>query len=117
MTVGAAAAAERPENVFGMHYFSPVEKMPLLEIITTDQTADWVTATCVELGKQQGKTVIVVNDGAGFYANRALASYMNEVGYLLAEGVDIELIDDTMVQWGFPVGPVTLIDEVGIDVP
>ena len=111
-----ASAAKRPENVIGMHYFSPVEKMPLLEIITTDQTADWVTATCVELGKRQGKTVIVVNDGTGFYANRALAPYMNEVGYLLAEGVDIELIDDTMVQWGFPVGPVTLIDEVGIDV-
>lgn len=111
-----AAGAKRPENVIGMHYFSPVEKMPLLEIITTEKTADWVTATCVELGKQQGKTVIVVKDGAGFYANRALAPYMNEVGYLLAEGVDIELIDDTMVQWGFPVGPVTLIDEVGIDV-
>lgn len=111
-----ASAAKRPQNVIGMHYFSPVEKMPLLEIITTDQTADWVTATCVEFGKRQGKTVIVVNDGTGFYANRALAPYMNEVGYLLAEGVDIELIDDTMVQWGFPVGPVTLIDEVGIDV-
>jgi len=111
-----AATANRPENVIGMHYFSPVDKMPLLEIITTEKTDDWVTATCVELGKRQGKTVIVVNDGAGFYANRALAPYMNEVGHLLAEGVDIGLIDDTMVQWGFPVGPVTLIDEVGIDV-
>ncbi len=111
-----ASTAKRPENVIGMHYFSPAEKMPLLEIITTDQTADWVTATCVEFGKRQGKTVVVVNDGTGFYANRALAPYMNEVGYLLAEGVDIELIDDTMVNWGFPVGPVTLIDEVGIDV-
>jgi 3-hydroxyacyl-CoA dehydrogenase/enoyl-CoA hydratase/3-hydroxybutyryl-CoA epimerase len=111
-----ASAARRPQNVIGMHYFSPAEKMPLLEIITTEQTADWVTATCVEFGKRQGKTVIVVNDGTGFYANRSLTPYMNEVSYLLAEGVDIELIDDTMVQWGFPVGPVTLIDEVGIDV-
>jgi 3-hydroxyacyl-CoA dehydrogenase/enoyl-CoA hydratase/3-hydroxybutyryl-CoA epimerase len=111
-----AAAAKRPQNVIGMHYFSPVEKMPLLEIITTDRTADWVTATSVEFGKRQGKTVIVVNDGTGFYANRAFAPYLNEVGYLLAEGVDIKHIDDTMVRWGFPVGPVTLLDEVGIDV-
>ena len=111
-----AAKAEHPERVIGMHYFSPVEKMPLLEIITTDKTADWVTATCVEFGKQQGKTVIVVNDGTGFYTSRVIAAYMNEVGYLIAEGVAIEAIDKAMVQWGFPVGPVTLSDEVGIDV-
>ena len=99
-----------------MHYFSPVEKMPLLEIIVTEQTADWVTATCVAFGKRQGKTVIVVNDGPGFYTTRILGPYMNEVGYLLAEGVPIEDIDRAMVAWGFPVGPVTLMDEVGIDV-
>ena len=111
-----AATAKHPERVIGMHYFSPVEKMPLLEIITTEQTADWVTATCVEFGKKQGKTVIVVNDGTGFYTSRVIAAYMNEVGYLLADGVAIEAIDKAMVQWGFPVGPVTLTDEVGIDV-
>jgi 3-hydroxyacyl-CoA dehydrogenase/enoyl-CoA hydratase/3-hydroxybutyryl-CoA epimerase len=111
-----ATAASRPQNVIGMHYFSPVEKMPLLEIITTDQTADWVTATCVEFGKQQGKTVIVVNDGTGFYTTRILAPYAGEVMHLLAEGVRIDEIDGAMEQWGFPVGPVTLSDEVGIDV-
>ncbi|MDJ0923871.1 MAG: fatty acid oxidation complex subunit alpha FadJ [Acidimicrobiia bacterium] len=111
-----AEGAQRPENIIGMHYFSPVEKMPLLEIIVTDQTADWVTATAVAFGKKQGKTVIVVNDGTGFYTSRFVAPYMNEVGYLLEEGVSVEDIDAAMVDWGFPVGPAQLIDEVGIDV-
>ncbi|HOB63327.1 MAG TPA: fatty acid oxidation complex subunit alpha FadJ [Candidatus Competibacteraceae bacterium] len=111
-----AAAAQRPENVIGMHYFSPVEKMPLLEVITTPQTAPEVIATTVDFGRKQGKTVIVVQDGAGFYVNRILAPYMNESGYLLAEGVAIDAIDQALVQFGFPVGPLTLLDEVGIDV-
>ncbi|AOE49321.1 fatty acid oxidation complex subunit alpha FadJ [Kangiella sediminilitoris] len=111
-----AEAAKRPEQVVGLHYFSPVEKMPLVEIIATDKTADWVIATCVELAKQQGKTPIVVNDGAGFYVNRILAPYINEAGILLNEGVAIEKLDKAMVQAGFPVGPITLLDQVGIDV-
>jgi 3-hydroxyacyl-CoA dehydrogenase/enoyl-CoA hydratase/3-hydroxybutyryl-CoA epimerase len=111
-----AAEAQRPAQVIGMHYFSPVEKMPLLEIIVTDQTADWVTATCVEFGRAQGKTVIVVNDGPGFYTTRAVAPFAGEVMHLLAEGVRVEAIDGAMVRWGFPVGPITLSDEVGIDV-
>ena len=111
-----AYGAARPDQVIGMHYFSPVEKMPLLEIVTTATTADWVTATCVAFGKRQGKTVIVVNDGAGFYTTRILAPYANEAFHLLGEGVGIEEIDGAMVDWGFPVGPLTLSDEVGIDV-
>jgi 3-hydroxyacyl-CoA dehydrogenase/enoyl-CoA hydratase/3-hydroxybutyryl-CoA epimerase len=111
-----AEASSRPETVIGMHYFSPVEKMPLLEIIATEHTADWVTATCVAFGKQQGKNVIVVNDGPGFYTSRIISPYVNEVGHMLGEGVRIEAIDAAMVDWGFPVGPVTLADEVGIDV-
>ena len=111
-----AAASKHPETVIGMHYFSPVHKMPLLEIIVTDQTADWVTATCVELGKKQGKHVIVVRDGVGFYTSRVLAPMMNEAAYLVAEGVPIEKIDNAMLDWGFPVGPIKLTDEVGIDV-
>ncbi len=111
-----AAAAEHPERVIGMHYFSPVHKMPLLEVIVTDKTAPWVTATCVELGKKQGKTVIVVKDGVGFYTSRILGPYMNEAAYLLGEGVPIEAIDRALVDWGYPVGPITLLDEVGIDV-
>ena len=111
-----AAASKHPETVIGMHYFSPVHKMPLLEIIVTDQTADWVTATCVDLGKRQGKHVIVVRDGVGFYTSRVLAPMMNEAAHLVAEGVPIEKIDTAMLNWGFPIGPIKLTDEVGIDV-
>jgi 3-hydroxyacyl-CoA dehydrogenase/enoyl-CoA hydratase/3-hydroxybutyryl-CoA epimerase len=111
-----AEKALRPQNIIGMHYFSPVPKMPLLEIIKTPKTADWVTATCYELGIRQGKTCIVVNDGPGFYTTRILAPYMNECFLLIEEGCEAGLIDKAMKKWGFPVGPVTLQDEVGIDV-
>ncbi|MCC5858051.1 MAG: fatty acid oxidation complex subunit alpha FadJ [Ectothiorhodospiraceae bacterium] len=111
-----AEGASRPGNVIGMHYFSPVEKMPLLEIIATDETAPEVVATTVELGRRQGKTVIVVKDGAGFYVNRILAPYINEAAHLLSEGVAIDRIDRTLMQFGFPVGPFALLDEVGLDV-
>ena len=108
-----AEGSARPENVIGMHYFSPVHKMPLLEIITTEKTADWVTATCVALGKKQGKHVIVVNDGVGFYTSRVLSPMMNEAAQLVMEGVPIETIDKAMLDWGFPVGPIKLTDESG----
>lgn len=111
-----AEGARRPEQVIGMHYFSPVHKMPLLEVVVTPETAHWVTATCVEFGKRQGKTVIVVRDGAGFYTSRILAPYLSEASFLIAEGVPIEAIDAALVEFGFPVGPLTLLDEVGIDV-
>ncbi len=111
-----AETARRPEHVIGMHYFSPVPKMPLCEIIVTDKTAPWVTATCVELAKRQGKTVIVVRDGAGFYTSRILGPYLSEAAYALGEGFPVELIDRSLVELGFPVGPLALLDEVGIDV-
>lgn len=111
-----AEAAYRPERVLGMHFFSPVHKMPLLEVIITQKTLDQVTATVVAFGKKLGKTVIVVNDGPGFYVNRILSPYINEAGRLLDQGVPIEQIDSALVGFGFPVGPITLIDEVGLDV-
>jgi 3-hydroxyacyl-CoA dehydrogenase/enoyl-CoA hydratase/3-hydroxybutyryl-CoA epimerase len=111
-----AQAVEHPERVVGMHYFSPVHKMPLLEIVVTDQTADWVTATCVELGKRQGKVVIVVRDGVGFFSSRILAPYLHEATRLVSDGVPIDAVDRALVEWGFPVGPILLLDEVGIEV-
>lgn len=111
-----ASASKRPEQILGMHYFSPVQKMPLLEIIKTDETADWVTSTAYEVGLRQGKTVIVVNDGPGFYTTRILAPLMNEALVLMEEGGEILHIDNAMKKFGYPVGPMVLLDEVGIDV-
>lgn len=111
-----AEKAMRPERVIGMHFFSPVHKMPLLEVIVTPRTASDVVATTVAFGRKLGKTVIVVNDSPGFFANRILAPYLNEAGRLLEEGVAIEAIDDALLDFGFPVGPINLLDEVGLDV-
>lgn len=111
-----AEAARDPERVIGMHFFSPVAKMPLLEVIPGARTAPQTVSTAVSFGRRMGKTVIVVQDSPGFWVNRILAPYANEVGHLLAEGASIEEIDSMAVRFGFPVGPVTLLDEVGLDV-
>ena len=111
-----AEAAHHPERVLGMHFFSPVHRMPLLEVIATEQTSPEAIVTAVAYGKRLGKTVIVVNDGPGFYTTRTLAAYMNEAGRLLDEGASIESIDRALEGFGFPVGPITLLDEVGIDI-
>src|SRR5438094_10668068 len=99
-----------------MHFVSPVHKMPLLAVIATSRTTKEATATGVAYGKQLGKAVIVVNDGPGFYTTRTLSAYMNEAGRLLDEGAAIDVVDGALVDFGFPVGPITLLDEVGIDV-
>jgi 3-hydroxyacyl-CoA dehydrogenase / enoyl-CoA hydratase / 3-hydroxybutyryl-CoA epimerase len=111
-----AEAARRPERVIGMHFFSPVPRMPLLEVIPHERTGPAVVSTAVAFGRRMGKTAIVVKDSPGFWVNRILTPYMNEAGQLLAEGIAIEELDELMVQFGFPVGPITLLDEVGMDV-
>jgi 3-hydroxyacyl-CoA dehydrogenase/enoyl-CoA hydratase/3-hydroxybutyryl-CoA epimerase len=111
-----AANAKRPENVIGLHYFSPVDKMPLVEIIPHEKTSDQTISNTVAFAKKQGKTPIVVKDKAGFYVNRILAPYMNEAAILLLSGEPIDKIDKALVKFGFPVGPMQLLDEVGIDV-
>ncbi len=111
-----AQAAARPENVIGMHYFSPVQKMPLLEVVATQQSANWVLATAVSVGRRQGKTVIVVKDGPGFYTTRILMPFVIEAVKLVGEGVAVKDVDAAIMGFGFPVGPLRLLDEVGIDV-
>ncbi len=111
-----ATASAHPDRVIGMHFFSPVHKMPLLEVIVTPETSAETTATVVAYGRSIGKTVIVVRDGPGFYVNRILAPYINESGKLLDDGASIEAIDDALSEFGFPVGPITLLDEVGLDI-
>jgi len=111
-----AKGAKRPEQVIGMHFFSPVEKMQLVEVITHEGTADWVTATTVALAKKMKKHTIVVRDGAGFYTSRILAALCNEAVRCLYDGAPIEKIDRALEDFGFPVGPMRLMDEVGIGV-
>ena len=111
-----AQGLRRQDRVLGMHFFSPVHKMPLLEIIVTPETRPEATVTAVAYGRRLGKTVIVVNDGPGFYTTRILAAYMNEAGRMLDEGVPVDALDKALVDFGFPVGPITLMDEVGLDV-
>ncbi|MDP5036086.1 fatty acid oxidation complex subunit alpha FadJ [Alishewanella sp. SMS8] len=111
-----AEKAARPEQVIGLHYFSPVDKMPLVEVIAHEKTSAQTIATTVAFARKQGKTPIVVKDAAGFYVNRILALYMNEAANILLAGESIEKIDKALVKFGFPVGPITLLDEVGIDV-
>ncbi|MFO6297135.1 fatty acid oxidation complex subunit alpha FadJ [Rahnella selenatireducens] len=111
-----AEKATRPEQIIGLHYFSPVDKMPLVEVIPHTGTSAQTISTTVSLAKKQGKTAIVVGDSAGFYVNRILAPYINEAARCLLAGEPVDHIDNALVNFGFPVGPVQLLDEVGIDV-
>jgi 3-hydroxyacyl-CoA dehydrogenase/enoyl-CoA hydratase/3-hydroxybutyryl-CoA epimerase len=111
-----AEASSRPERVVGMHFFSPVAKMPLLEIIRHPGTSEETLATTVAAGRTMGKTVIVVGDGPGFFTSRVLGAMLNEAAWMLTEGANIEKVDHAMTRWGWPVGPFALLDEVGLDV-
>ena len=111
-----AAEAKHPENVVGMHFFNPVDRMPLVEVIRGEKTSDVAMVTTAALARKLGKTVVYCNDGPGFVVNRILGPYMNESGFLLEEGYSIESLDKAMVDFGMPMGPVALLDEVGIDV-
>lgn len=111
-----AEGAQRPAQIIGLHYFSPVDKMPLVEVIPHANTSTTAINTIVAMAYKQGKTPIVVADKAGFYVNRILAPYVNEAARCLLAGEPIEEIDQALVNFGFPVGPITLLDEVGIDI-
>jgi 3-hydroxyacyl-CoA dehydrogenase/enoyl-CoA hydratase/3-hydroxybutyryl-CoA epimerase len=107
---------EYPERFAGMHFFNPVNKMPLVEVIRGEKTSDATIATIVQLSKKLKKTPIVVKDVAGFLVNRILLPYINEAGFLLQEGADIKNIDSLIEDFGMPMGPFMLADTVGIDV-
>jgi 3-hydroxyacyl-CoA dehydrogenase/enoyl-CoA hydratase/3-hydroxybutyryl-CoA epimerase len=110
------AEAKRPERIVGMHFFSPVHRMPLLEVVRAERSSDAAVATAVEMGRRMGKSVIVVNDGPGFYTTRVLGFMVQEAGRLFEQGASIEDVDRAMTSFGFPVGPLALADEVGVDV-
>jgi len=107
----------RPEYFAGMHFFNPVHKMPLVEVIRGEKSSDETIATVFELSKKMGKMPVVVKDGPGFLVNRLLLPYMGEAAYLLQEGMNIKTVDDAYVkEFGMPMGPFALMDEVGLDV-
>ncbi|MFS4459772.1 3-hydroxyacyl-CoA dehydrogenase NAD-binding domain-containing protein [Bdellovibrio sp. HCB2-146] len=107
----------RPEYFAGMHFFNPVNKMPLVEVIRGEKTSDETIATIFELTKKMGKMPVVVKDGPGFLVNRLLLPYMGEAAFLLQEGMNIETVDKAYVkEFGMPMGPFELMDEVGLDV-
>jgi len=111
-----AAHARHKERVVGMHYFYPVHKMPLVELIAPEGIADWALHTAHGFAHRQGKTVIQVKDRPGFYTTRILCRYLHEALILLGEGTAMEQIDKAMRDFGYTVGPMTLMDEMGLDV-
>jgi enoyl-CoA hydratase/long-chain 3-hydroxyacyl-CoA dehydrogenase len=111
-----ARHAKRPENIVGMHYFSPAEVMQLLEVIPHAGTSKEVCAAAVDVGIRQGKTVISVKDVPGFYVNRCIGPMATEALACVQQGVDPLQLNEAMLSFGYPVGPITLLDEVGIDV-
>lgn len=118
-TLSVDAMAEgllRPRDLVGMHFFNPVHRMPLVEVVRGARTSDGAVASVHALVRRLGKVPVVTRDGPGFIVNRVLCPYMNEAGHLLAEGARIEDIDRSATAFGMPMGPLRLVDEVGIDV-
>jgi 3-hydroxyacyl-CoA dehydrogenase/enoyl-CoA hydratase/3-hydroxybutyryl-CoA epimerase len=111
-----ATALQRPERFCGMHFFNPVHRMPLVEVVRGAKTSDEAVATVYALSLRLGKVPGVVRDGPGFLVNRILGPYLNEAGFLLGDGATIADIDRVAKEFGMPMGPLRLIDEVGIDV-
>ncbi|MCW8995000.1 MAG: 3-hydroxyacyl-CoA dehydrogenase NAD-binding domain-containing protein [Psychromonas sp.] len=111
-----ASALQRPANFCGMHFFNPVNRMPLVEIVRGERSSEATLANAVAMVKAWGKMPVVVKDSPGFLVNRILLPYINEAAYLLQEGADIEMLDKTLIEFGMPLGPFELVDQVGIDV-
>jgi 3-hydroxyacyl-CoA dehydrogenase/enoyl-CoA hydratase/3-hydroxybutyryl-CoA epimerase len=111
---GLAAGVARPADFIGMHFFSPVDRMPLLEIVVGEQTGDAALARAFDLARRIGKTPIVVNDGRGFFTSRVIGRFLDEAIGMLAEGVPAPSIEQAALQAGYPTGPLALADEVSL---
>ncbi|MGD8374726.1 MAG: 3-hydroxyacyl-CoA dehydrogenase NAD-binding domain-containing protein [Acidobacteriota bacterium] len=111
-----ASRLRRPERFVGMHFFNPVDRMPLVEVIRGERSDDVAVATIYSLAKRLGKMPVVVRDGPGFLVNRILAPYMNEAVLLVRDGASIAAVDRALMGFGMPMGPLALFDQVGIDV-
>ena len=110
-----ASVLERPENFVGMHFFNPVHRMPLVEVIRGEKSSEEAIATTVALAEKMGKVPVVVNDCPGFLVNRVLFPYFGAFDLLMKEGADFQHIDKVMEKFGWPMGPAYLIDVVGLD--
>jgi 3-hydroxyacyl-CoA dehydrogenase/enoyl-CoA hydratase/3-hydroxybutyryl-CoA epimerase len=113
---GIGARTPHPERVVGMHFFNPADKMPLVEVIVPEGADPAAVNTVFDFARKLGKTPVVVKDAPGFLVNRLLMFYSLEALWLLDEGFRIEDLDRAMTEWGMPVGPMELTDDVGIDV-
>jgi 3-hydroxyacyl-CoA dehydrogenase/enoyl-CoA hydratase/3-hydroxybutyryl-CoA epimerase len=111
-----ASATKRPERVVGIHFFNPVHRMQLVEVVVGKQTHPDVVRRAVKFVQQIGKLPVIVKDSPGFLVNRILMPYLIEAGHLFECGARVEDIDETMLDFGMPMGPLRLIDEVGLDV-
>ena len=112
-----AAASQRPEQVLGIHFFNPVLRMPLIELITTDSTSLTTLSTAYQLALRLNKVPVQCRDSPGFIVNRILAIYMAEAGRMVLEdGLSVQQVDSAMLAFGMPMGPFRLMDEVGLDV-
>jgi 3-hydroxyacyl-CoA dehydrogenase/enoyl-CoA hydratase/3-hydroxybutyryl-CoA epimerase len=111
---GLATGVSRPADFIGMHFFSPVDRMPLLEIVVGEQTDDAALARAFDLARRIGKTPIVVNDGRGFFTSRVIGRFLDEAIGMLAEGVPAPSIEQAALQAGYPTGPLALADEVSL---
>jgi len=111
-----ATATKHPERVIGIHFFNPVHRMQLVEVVVGRQTSPEVVRRAVKFVQQIGKLPVVVRDAPGFLVNRILMPYLIEAGHLFENGARVEDIDESMLEFGMPMGPLRLIDEVGVDV-
>ncbi len=111
-----AAQTKHPGRVIGLHFFNPVSRMKLIEVVIGEQTSDETKERALFFARQIGKLPVVVRDSPGFLVNRVLFPYLLDAAELFEQGVEAKKIDDALVEWGMPMGPLRLIDEIGVDI-